>query len=56
MNNEATKHLTAAFAWLDKIPVSGQAVDFMAMARQELRVLQAVLQKEGATDGESNSK
>lgn len=36
--NELKKRLEQAYAWLSKIPVSGEAVDAMAMARQELRV------------------
>lgn len=31
------KHLDSAYLWLSKIPVTGEAVDYMAMARQELR-------------------
>lgn len=30
-------HLDQAYMWLPKIPVTGEAVDHMAMARQELR-------------------
>ena len=35
--NSVKKHLDSAYHWLSKIPVSGAAVDYMAMARQELR-------------------
>lgn len=35
--NKVKKHLDNAYLWLSKIPVSGEAVDAMAMARQELR-------------------
>ena len=35
--NPVKKHLDNAFLWLSKIPVTGEAVDMMAMARQELR-------------------
>lgn len=31
------KHMDSAYLWLSKIPVTGEAVDCMAMARQELR-------------------
>lgn len=31
------EHLDAAYTWLSKIIVSGDSVDFLAMARQELR-------------------
>ncbi len=38
MSNQTVKmHMEAAFNWLSKIPVSGDHVDYMAMARQELR-------------------
>lgn len=35
--NPAKKHMDSAYHWLSKIPVSGESVDYMAMARQELR-------------------
>lgn len=35
--NPAKKHLDNAFLWLSKITVAGESVDYMAMARQELR-------------------
>jgi hypothetical protein len=35
--NTVKKHMDNAFLWLSKIPVTGEAVDYMAMARQELR-------------------
>lgn len=31
------KRMKQAFAWMDRVSVSGDSVDFMAMARQELR-------------------
>ena len=31
------QHLDKAYLWLGQIPVTGEAVDHMAMARQELR-------------------
>lgn len=37
MTKQVKKHLDSAYLWLSKIPVSGEAVDAMAMARQELR-------------------
>lgn len=38
MNKEQLKKkLDSAYLWLSRIPVSGEAVDAMAMARQELR-------------------
>lgn len=35
--NPVKKHMDNAFLWLSKIPVTGESVDYMAMARQELR-------------------
>jgi hypothetical protein len=35
--NKAKQHLDNAFRWLSKIPVKEESVDYMAMARQELR-------------------
>lgn len=43
MDEKLKKHLDAAYIWLSKIPVSGEAVDAMAMARQELRAVCAIL-------------
>ena len=43
MDEKLKKHLDAAYIWLSKIPVSGEAVDAMAMARQELRTSWAIL-------------
>lgn len=40
--NETLKHIKTAFAWLSRIPVTDDAVDFMAMARQELREAKAI--------------
>ena len=38
MSNETAKeHMDNAFRWLSKIPVRDESVDYMAMARQELR-------------------
>lgn len=37
MIKQVKKHLDNAYLWLGKIPVTGEAVDAMAMARQELR-------------------
>lgn len=42
---EAQEHLEKAFNLLNKIPVSGIAVDQLAMARQEMRMLYSILQK-----------
>lgn len=41
--------LDTAYSFLSKIPVMDEAVDYMAMARQELRAVFAILK-----DGEVN--
>ena len=43
MDEKLKKHLDAAYSWLSKIPVTGESVDAMAMARQELRTVWAIL-------------
>ena len=43
MDEKLKKHLDAAYLWMSKIPVTGEAVDAMAMARQELRTAWAIL-------------
>lgn len=46
------EHVDAAYTWLSKVTVSGESVDFLAMARQELRAAQQEAQKEAnAEDG-----
>ena len=45
-HEEQSKHLNAAIAWLSKIPVHDVFVDYMAMARQEIRTVQAMVQEE----------
>lgn len=44
MNNkyEISQQIRKAFCWLDMIPLSGNAVEVMAMARRELRAVQAM--------------
>ena len=37
MHDKLKQHLEQAYEWLAKIPVSGESVDCMAMARQEMR-------------------
>lgn len=34
---ELMEHLDKAYSWISKVSVSGENVDFLAMARQELR-------------------
>ena len=43
---EKNKYLKSALAWLRKIPVQDVFVDYMAMARQELRELDKLIQEE----------
>lgn len=45
-NKEVSQQIDKAFYWLDKIAVSGGAVDVMAMARRELRAAQSMCQEE----------
>lgn len=45
-NNEMKKRLDSAYLWLSRVPVSGEAVDAMAMARQELRAAFSILTKQ----------
>ena len=47
---EIGQQIGKAFYWLDKIAVSGAAVDVMAMARRELRAAQAMCQEEEKTE------
>ena len=50
--NKAFEHLAAAYAWLSKVPVSGEGVDFLAMARKELRAArQAAAEDQEASNG-----
>lgn len=47
MNNKMViQKIDKAFAWLDKISVSGKTVDIMAMVRQELYGAKAMCQEE----------
>lgn len=50
---EIKRHINTAFAHLSKIPVTDTAVDYMAVARAELRAAYAVLNKD---DGEVEEK
>ena len=50
--NKALEHIDAAYAWLSTVPVSGEGVDFLAMARQELRAArQAAAEEQEASNG-----
>lgn len=40
------EHLDKVFYWLNKIPVQDVFVDYMAMARQELRELDKLIQED----------
>lgn len=48
-------HLDKAFQYISKLPVSGEAVDLMALVRMELRSAWAEVEKmtvkEGSEDG-----
>ena len=50
---QVKEHMDKAYAWLSKIPVTGEAVDALAMARQELRAAFKLLpeEKEVKNDG-----
>lgn len=55
---EMNQQIGKVFYWLNMISVSGDAVEVMAMARRELRALQAMCNEEateneeGQTDGD----
>lgn len=51
--NDTLRHMKTAFAWLRRIPVTDTAVDFMAMARQELNKAIAI---EEAKEAEAQRK
>lgn len=48
--------LDTAYSFLSKIPVMDEAVDYMAMARQELRAVWALLEKESEKDEQTESE
>lgn len=49
---EIKKHLDNAFGFLSRIPVTGDSVDMLALARQELReVYQMLNEQEKKNDG-----
>jgi len=48
--HEISQQIDKAFYWLDKIAVSGAAVEIMAMTRHELRKAQAMCQEEEKTE------
>lgn len=49
--SEAAKKLDQAFRWLSKVTVSGESVDYLAMARQELREAYKLLKEENGQNG-----
>lgn len=51
---ELNKHLNGIMFWLDKIPVQGEAVDCMAMARHEVRM--ALIQNKEEPDEATKDK
>ena len=52
MNDKAKTHLQNAFAFLSKIPVTDENQERMVFAKEELRKVWAILEKEVETDGE----
>lgn len=52
--SEAQKRLDQAFKWLSRVTVSGESVDCLAMARQELRAAYQVMEKEDGNGGQDN--
>ncbi len=49
-HDELNKHLNAALAWMGKIYVNDVFVDYMAMARQEIRNAIADLEKQSTAE------
>ena len=47
---ELKNKMLSAYRWLDQVSVIGASVDYMAMARQELRAAIKLLDKE-SSDG-----
>lgn len=52
--DEIKKKLDSVSRWLDMVTVSGQSVDFLAMARQELRAAYQLLGKEDKDGGQDD--
>lgn len=52
--NPMEKHLNAAIAWLSRIYVNAENVDYMAMARQEIREAQDLARKEEKPEENKN--
>lgn len=52
--NTMEKHLNAAIAWLNRIYVNAENVDYMAMARQEIREAQELARKEEKPEENNN--
>ena len=48
---ELKTHLDQAFQWLSRVSVSGESVDCLAMARQELRAAYQMLNQEDKANG-----
>lgn len=45
--NDIKKRIETAYSWLNRLSVTGESVDYLAMARQELRAVYELLSKEG---------
>lgn len=54
--NDTLRHIKTAMGWLRRIPVMDNAVDFMAMARQELNQAIAIEEAKEATKKAAPSK
>lgn len=52
--SEAQKRLDQAFKWLSRVTVSGESVDYLAMARQELRAAYQLLGEEDKDGGQDD--
>lgn len=49
--SEVAQKLDQAFRWLSRLTVSGESVDYLAMARQELREAYKLLKEEDSQNG-----
>lgn len=54
--NEIQKQLDKAFTLISAIPVSGDAVEIMAMAREHVRSAYKLAGKDGSEDGGQNDR
>lgn len=52
--NKALDHIQKAYEWSARIMVSGDAVDCMALTRQELREAMRLLEEKENTNGQTD--